>query len=204
MVGGKLDLEIRTSRTFHPPSLPPQRPSPQQLAGAMLAGAMSALRALLTFLVVADALQAGAPGAMRTRLPALSVRAQVPVELAEGEWGSAPIAAAGQESAEGLMQRVLEWLPDMLVNLEVQMALTDNPKDVEAHAIETAEDPDPEDFEFVKVGRPWLHTEAFHLATGATTAELGAAVWAKAEGAAFLQQGAGGGGLGGRCKSAAG
>ena len=102
------------------------------------------------------------------------------------------------------MQRVLEWLPDMLVNLEVQMALTDNPKDVEAHAIETAEDPDPEDFEFVKVGRPWLHTEAFHLATGATTAELGAAVWAKAEGAAFLQQGAGGGGLGGRCKSAAG
>ena len=165
---------------------------------------MSALRALLTFLVVADALQAGAPGAMRTRLPALSVRAQVPVELAEGEWGSAPIAAAGQESAEGLMQRVLEWLPDMLVNLEVQMALTDNPKDVEAHAIETAEDPDPEDFEFVKVGRPWLHTEAFHLATGATTAELGAAVWAKAEGAAFLQQGAGGGGLGGRCKSAAG
>ena len=165
---------------------------------------MSALRALLAFLVVADALQAGAPGAMRTRLPALSVRAQVPVELAEGEWGSAPIAAAGQESAEGLMQRVLEWLPDMLVNLEVQMALTDNPKDVEAHAIETAEDPDPEDFEFVKVGRPWLHTEAFHLATGATTAELGAAVWAKAEGAAFLQQGAGGGGLGGRCKSAAG
>ena len=92
---------------------------------------MSALRALLTFLVVADALRAKR-SVTRTRLPAL-VRAQVPVELAEGEWGSAPIAAAGQ-SRQSLLQRVLEWLPDMLVNLEVQMALTDNPKDVEAHA----------------------------------------------------------------------
>ena len=32
--------------------------------------------------------------------------------------------------------------------------------------LETAEDP-TEDFEFVKVGRPW--PRAFHLATGATT-----------------------------------
>lgn len=170
------------------------------------------VRALLAFLAVADALQAGAPGVVRTRLPALSVRAQAPVELAEGDWGSAPIAAAGPESAEGLMQRVLEWLPDMLVNLEVEVALTDEPTDVEAHATKTAgktegaaeEDPDPEDLEFVAVGRPWLHTAAFHLATGATPAELGAAVWAEAEGAAFLRQGGGGGGLRGRCKSAAG
>ena len=166
------------------------------------------MRALLALLAVADALQAGAPGAVRTRLPALSVRAQAPVELAEGEWGSAPIAAAGPESAEGLMQRVLEWLPDMLVNLEVEVALTDEPTDVEAHATKTEgaaeEDPDPEDLEFVAVGRPWLHTAAFHLATGATPAELGAAVWAEAEGAAFLRQDGGGGGLRGRCKSAAG
>ena len=165
---------------------------------------MSALRALLTFLAAADALQAGAPGAMRTRLPALSVRAQMPAELVEGEWGSAPIAAAGPESAEGLMQRVLEWLPDMLVNLEVEVALTDEPTDVEAHATKTEgaaeEDPDPEDLEFVAVGRPWLHTEGFHLATGATPAELGLAVWAEAEGSAFLRPGGRGGGLRGRCK----
>merc|ERR1719162_2840463 len=172
------------------------------------------MRALLALLAVADALQASAPGAVRTRLPALSVRAQAPVELAEGEWGSAPIAAAGPESAEGLMQRVLEWLPDMLVNLEGAVALTDEPADVEAHAdeilsaktagkaegaaeaeAEAEDDPDPEDFEFVAVGRPWLHTAAFHLATGATPAELGAAVWAEAEGSAFLRQGGGGGGL---------
>ena len=102
-------------RISHVPDVPP--PIPATTAPEPAArGNMSALRALLTFLVVADALQAGAPGAMRTRLPALSVRAQVPVELAEGEWGSAPIAAAGQESAEGLMQRVLEWLPDKRVN----------------------------------------------------------------------------------------
>jgi hypothetical protein len=164
--------------------------------------APNAMRALIAFLAVAHALQAGAPGAVRTRLPALSVRAQAPVELTEGEWGSAPIAAAGPESAEGLMQRVLEWLPDMLVNLEVAVALTDDPTDVDAHAAEA--DPDPEDDEFVAVGRPWLHTAAFHLATGATPAELGAAVWAEAEGAAFLRQGGVGGGLRGRCKSAAG
>ena len=170
---------------------------------------MSALRALLTFLAAADALQAGAPGAMRTRLPALSVRAQMPAELVEGEWGSAPIAAAGPESAEGLMQRVLEWLPDMLVNLEVEVAVTDEPTDVEALAAKTegtrdaaktaGEDPDPDDFEFVAVGRPWLHTEGFHLATGATPAELGLAVWAEAEGSAFLRPGGRGGGLRGRC-----
>ena len=117
------------------------------------------------------------------------------------------------------MQRVLEWLPDMLVNLEVAMALTDDPTDVEAHADEmisakTAEkaegeaeadvdpdDPDPEDFEFVAVGRPWLHTAAFQLATGATPAELGVAVWAEAEAADFLRQDGGGGGLGGRSKT---
>ena len=182
------------------------------------------MKGLLALLAVVDALQASAPGAVRTRLPALSVRAQAPpVELAEGEWGSAPIAAAGPESAEGLMQRVLEWLPDMLVNLEVAVALTDEPADVEAHAdeilsaktagkaegqaeaeAEAEDDPDPEDFEFVAVGRPWLHTAAFHLATGATPAELGAAVWAEAEGSAFLRQGGGGGGLRGRCNMAAG
>ena len=169
------------------------------------------LPAFLALLAVADALQAGAPGAVRIRLPALSVRAMVaPAELAEGEWGSAPIAAAGSDSAEALMQRVLEWLPDMLVNLEVEVADTDEPTDVEALAAKTegtrdaaktaGEDPDPDDFEFVAVGRPWLHTEGFHLATGATPAELGLAVWAEAEGSAFLRPGGRGGGLRGQCK----
>ena len=50
---GKLDLDVRTSRKFRPCQHGAR-------ASAQLAGAMSALRALLTFLVVADALQAGA------------------------------------------------------------------------------------------------------------------------------------------------
>ena len=48
---------------------------------------------------------------------------------------------------------------------------------------------------FVRIGRPWLHTEAFNLATGVTPSALGTAMWDHASGSAFLAPGAGGGGL---------
>ena len=95
------------------------------------------------------------------------------------------------------MQRVLEWLPDMLVGLEIACELTDDEEASTEGLCEklTGEGDDPDDMEFVMIGRPWLHTAAFQLATGSTLSAVGEEVWGHASGSDFLAPGGGGGGL---------
>ena len=170
---------------------------------------------LLALATMVNAMQVG-PCLRHPRLPERSLIAAqaAPAELSAADWRAVPIAAAATDSAESLMQEVLEWLPNMLQNLNVDCALTDDASDVAAYAAEELaakveakmaadlsgkeeeeDEADVLDDDFVNVGRPWLHTAAFELATGAQAGDLGSAVWSQATDAAFLREGGGGGGL---------
>lgn len=162
---------------------------------------MRLITSLALLLLSTDALRPHPSTLMRraaTRSTTLRASA-VPLELSEANWASSPTPAAGSESADALMQRVLEWLPDMLVGLEIACAPMD---DEQASAEQLCEklttgegDDDPDDMEFVTIGRPWLHTAAFQLATGSTLSAVGEEVWSHASSSDFLAPDAGGGGL---------
>ena len=138
------------------------------------------------------------PVATRSPITLRALASALPLELSEATWAASPTESAGSEAAEALMQRVLEWLPDMLVGLEIACAPMD---DEEASAedlcekLTTGEGDDADDMEFVTIGRPWLHTAAFQLATGSTLSAVGEEVWGHVSSSDFLAPDAGGGGL---------
>ena len=166
---------------------------------------------VVAFLAVSAVRSLHLPPLARPPLRARLLHACLPAELSQ-EWSTAPVAPAGSSSGEDLMAIVLTWLPEMLQGLDVVCGELAGSADA-ADAALTAEEllcaqmlgknvlnggeeaAEEEDDEFVTVGRPWLHTNAFQLATGTTPAALGQAVWEHATSAGFLAPGGGGGGL---------
>ncbi|KAL1521608.1 hypothetical protein AB1Y20_021267 [Prymnesium parvum] len=100
--------------------------------------------------------------------------AKVPRSLLNGEWALPP--ALDERDGQALMERVLSWLPGMLVALD----LGEDPDE--------GEEAEERDSEFVDTARPWLHTKAFGVIKAPSQPEIAGELWEEMLGAQFLKE----------------